>query len=79
MISIKLVMDYTEVVKVDSEITSMPNMTLILENQPPTALFNYGSSDPYFPMERSFSALSSYSPDDEIVSYSWQFGDGSIA
>ncbi len=67
---------YTEEVIIAPEAPVLSEIELSLKKQPPTALFNYASASPYSPKERSFSALASFSPDDEIVSYQWDFGDG---
>ncbi len=69
-------LNYNEMVYVGLEIIRQEEISLSLENEPPTALFNYGSVDPYSTLERTFSAVPSYSLSDEIVSYEWDFGDG---
>jgi PKD repeat protein len=44
--------------------------------QPPTAAFTYSPSKPLVGQTVLFNASASYDPDGTIVSYSWDFGDG---
>ena len=49
----------------------------ITENENPVADFVYTPSSPLAGEEVSFDASSSHDPDGQIVSYEWDFGDGS--
>ncbi len=66
----------TEGVYVETGKVKVVEIDLALAYQPPVAMFNMASIDPLSPYARSFSALPSSSPDDEIVEYQWYFGDG---
>lgn len=46
-------------------------------NQPPKASFNANPTSGKAPLEVSFDASSSSDPDGNIISYNWDFGDGS--
>ena len=46
-------------------------------NQPPVAAFTYSPENPLVDEAVVFDASSSYDPDDFIVDYAWDFGDGS--
>jgi len=63
----------------DGGVASSSSMKTII-NQPPIAAFNYS---PIFPIALedsvTFNASSSFDPDGSIVSYVWDFGDGSFA
>jgi len=47
------------------------------ENQKPVASFTFSPKNPSVNTEITFDASSSYDPDGQIVSYEWDFGDGS--
>ena len=47
-------------------------------NEAPTAEFSYNPSSGYPPLEVTFDATDSNDPDGSIVSYSWDFDDGTI-
>ena len=46
------------------------------DNEPPAAEFEFTPTTAIFPAEITFNASSSRDPDGDIVSYSWDFGDG---
>ncbi|GAG16476.1 unnamed protein product, partial [marine sediment metagenome] len=48
-------------------------------NQPPVASFSYLPLNPVVGAQVLFNANTSYDPDGTIVSYRWNFGDGSIS
>jgi PKD repeat protein len=49
------------------------------DNEPPLAEFEFTPTTAVFPAEITFNASSSQDPDGNIVSYSWDFGDGGRA
>jgi PKD repeat protein len=49
------------------------------DNEPPMAEFEFTPTTAIFPAEITFNASSSRDPDGDIVSYSWDFGDGGRA
>jgi PKD repeat protein len=52
-------------------------ITVTVDNQPPVALFKFTPASDSAPCEICFDASASYDPDGHIVSYDWDFGDGS--
>jgi len=50
-----------------------------MANQPPVARFTYSPANPLVNQWITFDATSSYDPDGTIVSYFWDFGDGTTA
>jgi PKD repeat protein len=52
-------------------------ITVTAVSQPPIALFKFEPITGSVPCEICFDASSSYDPDGYIVSYDWDFGDGS--
>ena len=52
-------------------------ITVTEVNLPPIALFKFVPNTGAVPLEICFDASSSYDPDGQIVSYDWDFGDGS--
>lgn len=51
---------------------------VIPSNQPPVASFSFSPKTPAENTEITFDASASYDPDGKIVSYEWDFGDGSV-
>ena len=64
---------HEENVVIETVAKNVPDIYLALEKQPPIAFFSYSDD------KKIYYAYSSYSPDDEIVSYHWDFGDGNKA
>ena len=62
----------------DGVLDSEPDEARIVMNIPPVALFECEPKTGIVPFEVCFDASPSYDPDGEIVSYEWDFGDGSI-
>jgi hypothetical protein len=52
-------------------------ITVVVGREPPVALFEFEPKAGFAPREICFDASSSYDPDGHIVSYDWDFGDGS--
>jgi PKD repeat protein len=51
-------------------------LTPLPSNQPPTPAFTFSPPNPAVGQPVSFNAAGSYDPDGGIVSYAWDFGDG---
>ncbi len=62
--------NYSMEVNLDTGWQIVSDISLKLTNQPPVAFINFSND------KTRYSALSSYSPDDVIVSCNWDFGDG---
>ena len=54
-----------------------PEITVSLAGTPPVAQFSYSPEKPLINETIVFDASESYDPDGDIVSYKWNFGDGS--
>jgi hypothetical protein len=52
--------------------------TLILKEYPPVVNFSYSPNTPWINKTVSFNASSSFSPNGNITSYTWDFGDGNV-
>ena len=59
--------------------TATANATKTITNRPPTASFTESATTVYTNEVIQFNASSSFDPDGHIVSYFWNFGDGSNA
>ena len=55
------------------------NFTVVRQKQPPIAFFNFFPDYVFTGHTITFNASTSYDPDGSIVSYYWDFGDGSTA
>jgi PKD repeat protein len=60
----------------DSDPTGVEPLPDPTPNQPPVAAFSTSVTEGSAPLEVTFDAGASMDPDGEIVSYSWEFGDG---
>ena len=63
----------------DDGATSTVTATKTIQNRPPTALFTESATTVYTGEIIYFNASSSYDPDGVILSYFWDFGDGTNA
>jgi PKD repeat protein len=61
-----------------SDQTKIENVVFIYPNQPPIASFTYSPTNPLIYETATFDASASHDPDGNIVSYTWDFGDGNI-
>jgi len=52
-------------------------ISVVAAQKPPVALFEFKPNTGFAPCEICFDASASYDPDGHIVSYDWDFGDGS--
>jgi len=59
--------------------TASTSATKAVLNRPPVASFTSSPSTPYTSETATFNSSASYDPDGTIVSYSWNFGDGTNA
>ncbi|NIN36176.1 MAG: PKD domain-containing protein, partial [Gammaproteobacteria bacterium] len=57
-------------------VTSQPVTVTVVENQPPTADFDFSPTNPKSGDNVLFNASASSDPDGTIVQYHWDFGDG---
>jgi len=62
----------------DDDLTGLDTATKIIENRPPVALFTQSLTTVETGKTTTFYAGDSYDPDGEIISYEWNFGDGTI-
>ena len=62
-----------------SSVSKLYSYTSVIPDRSPTAVLIRSPSVVYTGQDIDFSASSSYDPDGNIVSYSWDFGDGTTA
>jgi PKD repeat protein len=69
----------TQSVSITAGATSTVQVTLVAipTNQAPTAVFTYSPTNPVVGDVVAFSAAGSSDPDGTVISYAWNFGDGS--
>jgi chitodextrinase len=60
----------------DGMLDSQPDDVRVQVRAYPVALFTFSPASGLIPLEVSFDASASYDPDGTIVSYQWDFGDG---